>query len=127
MSWRRTLIRPLCYSFHSSLCLLAPSFVPALFLRSPITLYLSFLLSFTRVDHAHSLGQPIPGIDESPLSSSTPLPSVHSSSVVLEGSFIPSSTPMSSRDLLLLFTPSIHRLNLLSSFLHSPPLVPSIV
>src|SRR6218665_2179296 len=49
MSWRRTLIRPLCYSFHPSPCLLAPSFVPTLFLRSPITLYLSILLSFTRV------------------------------------------------------------------------------
>src|SRR6218665_1340 len=61
----------------------------------------------------------------------TPLFSDHSSSAFLEGSLLPSPTPMSSRDLLLLFTPSvapsIHRLNLLSSFLHSPPLVPSIV
>src|SRR6218665_1305168 len=99
------LILPLCYSFNPSLCLLAPSFVPALFLRSPIKVYLSFLLSFTRFDHAHFLGQPIPGVDESPRSSPAPLPSDHSSSVVLEGSFIPSSTPMWSRDLLLFFTP----------------------
>src|SRR6218665_1588343 len=82
-----TLILPLCYSFHPSLCLLAPSFVPALFLRSSITLYLSSLLSFTRVSRpslcrshvsiTRTFGvSRIPGIDESPLSFSTPLLSV---------------------------------------------------
>src|SRR6218665_640807 len=69
------------YFCHPSLCLLAPSFVPALFLRSPITLYLSFLLSFTRVSlqsfcRSHVLitrtfwVNRFPGIGESPLSSS---------------------------------------------------------
>src|SRR6218665_3775567 len=135
------LIRPLCSFFHQSLCLSAPSFVPALFLRSSITLYLSVLRSFTRVSlpsfcRSHVLitrpfwGQPIPGIDESPLSPSTPLFNIDSSSVFLGGSLLPSSTPMSSHDLLLFalsVVPSIHRLYLLSSFLHPPPLVPSIV
>src|SRR6218665_1767876 len=64
-------------------------------------------------------------------SPSTHIITFHSSAVFLEWSLFPSSTPMSSRDLLLLFTlsvaPSIHRLNLLSSVLRSPPLVPSIV
>src|SRR6218665_1308014 len=135
------LIRPLCSSFHQSLFLSAPSFVPALFFRLSITLYLSFLRAFTGVSlpsfcRSHVLttrpfwGQPIPGIDESPLSPSTPLFSVNSSSVFLEGSLLPSSTPMSSHDLLLFslsLVPSIHRLYLLSSFLPPPPLVPSIV
>src|SRR6218665_1018822 len=70
------------YFCHPSLCFLAPSFVPALFLRSPITLYLSFLLSFTRVSLpsfclSHVLimrtfwVNRFPGIGESPLSSSS--------------------------------------------------------
>src|SRR6218665_115924 len=71
------------------LCLLAPSFVPALFLRSSITLYLSSLLSFTRVSR----------------------PSFCHSHAVTTRSV----------------APSIHRLDLLSSVLHSPPLVSSSV
>src|SRR6218665_3650314 len=85
-----TLLRPLCYSFiHPSLCLLAPSFVPALFLRSSITLYLSSLLSFTRVSR----------------------PSFCRSHAVTTRSV----------------APFIHRLDLLSSVLHSPLLVSSSV
>src|SRR6218665_1239222 len=75
-------------SIHS-LCLLAPSFVPGLFLRSSITLYLSSLLSFTRVSR----------------------PSFCRSHALTTRSV----------------APSIHRLDLLSSGLHSPPLVSSIV
>src|SRR6218665_483658 len=52
ISWRRALIHPphvlFLHSIHF-LCLLAPSSIPTLFLRSSITLYLSSLLSFTRI------------------------------------------------------------------------------
>ena len=74
---------------RSSLCLLAPSFVPALFLRSPITIYLSFFLSFARVS--------------------------------------PPSFCRSHALIMRSVAPSIRRLDLLSSVLHSPPLISSIV
>src|SRR6218665_1112890 len=87
-----------CYSFHPSFCLLAPSFVPALFFRSSITLYLSFLLSFPRVSlpsfcRSHVLitrtfwVNRFPDIDESPFSpqrlSSAFIPPLSSSRVLL--------------------------------------------
>src|SRR6218665_39597 len=84
----RFFVRCAIPSIHS-LCLLVPSFVPALFLRSSITLYLSSLPSFTRVSR----------------------PSFRRSHAL-----IPRSV-----------APSIHRLDLLLSVLHSPPLVSSIV
>src|SRR6218665_2197093 len=84
----RFFVRCAIPSIHS-LCLLAPSFIPALFLRSSLTLYLSFLLSFTRVSR----------------------PSFCRSHALI------------TRSVAL----SIRRLDLLSSVLHSPPLVSSIV
>src|SRR6218665_282902 len=81
-------VRCAILSIHS-LCLLAPSFIPALFLRSSITLYLSSLLSFTHVSR----------------------PSFCRSHTLITRSV----------------APSIHCLDLLSSVLHSPPLVSSII
>src|SRR6218665_1373061 len=84
----RFFVRCAIPSIHS-LCLLAPSFVPGLFIRSSITLYLCYLLSFTRVSS----------------------PSFCRSHAVTTHSV----------------APPIHRLDLLSSVLRSPPLVSSIV
>src|SRR6218665_589156 len=86
----KTLLRPPHFLFlHSipSLCLLAPSCIPTVFIRSSIALYLSYLLSFTRVSS----------------------PSLCLSHAVTTRSVAP------------------HRLDLLSSVLHSPLLVSSIV